>query len=573
MPATLQRRTSKPKGARRPSDPATRYAGAVVDGKIVAGPLVRLACERHLRDLVEGKKRGLRWDIAAVKRAVGFFKDVLCLNAGEHEGAPFVLRPFQAFIVGSLFGWKKADGYRRYQSAYIEIGKGNGKSPLAAGIGLLMLTADNESRAEVFAAAAKKDQAMIAFQHAVAMVDKSPALSARLRKSGENPVWNLSYLATGSFFRPVSSDSAQSGPLPHCAILDEIHEHHDDTVVKLMRAGTKGRRQPLMLEITNSGWDRHSICWQHHEYSQKVLEQTRNDDEWFAYVCGLDKGDDWRNEKVWIKANPNLGVSIRMDYLRKQVREADGMPAQQGTVRRLNMCEWTEQAERWIDAAVWQRNAAPVDESALVGRTCYAGLDLSTTTDLTALVLVFPLDDGTFALVPRFWVPKENVQERAERDKVPYQQWINEGLIEATEGNVVDYNVIRTRVGELGERFVIKELPYDRYNATQIVTQLTDDGFTMVPFGQGFVSMSAPTKDLEKLLKEGKIRHGDHPVLTWMAGNVAIVQDPAGNMKPAKNKSSGRIDGIVAAIMAVGRAVVQPANTTSAYETEGLTVL
>lgn len=546
---------------RPPTDPVARYAEHVVAGKIVAGRLVRLACERHLRDIETGHERGLTWDRAAADYVIRFFRDALRLNGGDFEGKPFVLEPWQVFIVGSLFGWKREDGYRRFRTAYLEIGKGNGKSPLAAGTGILMLTADGEARAEVYAAAAKKDQAQILFRDAVAMVDQSPALTKRIDKSGGKPVWNLAYLKTSSFFRPIASDDAQSGPRPHCALLDEIHEHDSANVVDLMRAGTKGRRQPLMFEITNSGWDRQSVCWRHHEYSRQILEGSLPDDEWFAYVCGLDEKDDWRDEKVWVKANPNLGVSITHDYLRRQVREAEGMPAQQSVVKRLNFCEWTEQSERWIESEVWDKNGEPVDETALIGRECYAGLDLSTTTDISGLVLVFPLDDGTFALLPRFWVPKANAKrmaQRSQRDRVSYEQWIHDGLIEATEGDVIDYTVIRARIGELAERHVIRELVYDRFNATQLITQLGDDGLTVVPFGQGFVSMSAPTKEMEKILKEGKVRHGNHPVLTWMAGNVAVLQDPAGNLKPAKNKSSGRIDGIVAAIMGLGRAIVQP---------------
>lgn len=354
--------------------------------RLVTNRLVRLACDRHLRDLELGPKRGLLWDVEAVTRVARFFSQVLRLNGGVHEGQPFTLERWQLFIEGSLFGWKRADtGARRYRTAYLEIAKGNGKSPLAAGTGIYMLMADGEARAEVYAAAAKKDQAMILFRDAVAMVAQSPALAKRVVKSGGNPVWNLAVPATGSFFRPIASDDAQSGPRPHCALLDEIHEHQDATVIDLMRAGSKGRRQALFFEITNSGWDQTSVCWRHHDYSAQILEGHKDDDEWFAFICGLDPGEDYRDAKVWKKANPNLGVSITKEYLRRQVREAEGMPAQQGVVRRLNFCEWTNVAAQWITREVWDARRNP-DHAVPDGASIVLGFDGSYNRDSTALV-------------------------------------------------------------------------------------------------------------------------------------------------------------------------------------------
>lgn len=549
-------------------DPVTDYAKGVVGGSIVAGPLVRLACQRHLNDL---KRNDLTWDTG--ERARSFFPTVLRLNGGDFEGKPFVLEPFQQFIVGSLFGWKVADGTRRFRVAYIEIAKGNGKSPLAAGIGHYALSADGEARAEVYAAATKKDQAMVLFRDAVAMFEQSPALQRRLIPSGTGAQrWNLAYPETGSFFRPISSDDGQSGPRPHCALIDEIHEHKSPLVVDMMRAGTKGRRQALIVEITNSGYDRTSVCWQHHEYSRQVLEGCRTedgyrDDSWFAFVAGLDEGDDWRDEAVWPKANPNLGVSITDRYLREQVREAEGMPSKQNVVKRLNFCVWTEQSTRWLDMEMWRASGGNVDRRALRGRTCYAGLDLATTTDVAALVLCFPPEEEgqPYELLPFFWVPEEAV--RARSAQVKYDQWVREGYIEATPGNITDYDFIRERIKTLAEEFQFEELAYDRWNATQLITQLGSDGLTVVPMGQGFASMSAPTKEFEKLVKGGLLWHGNNPVLSWMAGNVSVVQDPAGNLKPAKNVSSEKIDGIVAAIMALGRTMATP--NGSVYDTRG----
>jgi phage terminase large subunit-like protein len=560
MPTATRPKRTSAKAPRAPRiDPVTAYAKDVTEGRIVTGKWVRLACERHLCDL---ERDDLIWDVEAVKKVVGFFRDVLRLNGGDFEGKPFILQPWQAFIVGSLFGWKTPDGYRRFRTGYIEIGKGNGKSPLAAGIGMYMLTADGEARAEVYSGATKKDQAMVLFRDAVAMKDQSPALASRITPSGSGQnVWNLAYSETGSWFRPISSDDAQSGPRPHCGLLDEIHEHKTSIVIDMMRAGTKGRRQALIFEITNSGYDRQSICWQHHDYSTRILDRAETYDPWFAYVCTLDEGDDWTDPSVWVKANPNIGISVTEKYLREQVREAQGMPGKQNVVKRLNFCIWTEQDTRWLDMDTWRASAGTVDEAALRGRQCFAGLDLASTSDIAALDLLFPPipEDPNWYLLPYFWVPEESARTRTQKDRVLYEQWAADGVLQTTPGNITDYEFIREKIKELAESFLITELVYDRWNATQLITQLGNDGLTVVPFGQGFASMAAPTKEFDKLLREGVLRHGNHPVLTWMAGNVAVIQDPAGNLKPDKNKSSEKIDGIVAGIMALGRAMVAPA--------------
>lgn len=563
----------------------TLYARDVVAGDVAAGYLVRLACQRHLDDLEHGAERGLRFDEEAADKALKFF-GFLRLAEGEHAGKPFTLQSWQVFVVGSLFGWKRRDGNRRFRTSYAEIGKGNGKSPMAGGIGLYLLVADGEAGAEIYSAATTRDQAKILFRDAENMVDASPALSARIDKS----VGNLACAATNSFFRPVSSEHrGLDGKRVHGALIDELHEHASSIVADKMRAGTKGRRQALIFEITNSGYDRHSVCWQHHEYSRQVLEGSLQNDSWFAYVCGLDPCDacfaqglrqpkdgcsdcdDWRDEAVWIKANPNLGVSITHTYLREQVDEAIGMPSKQNIVKRLSFCVWTEQVTRWLQLDAWDEcGMVPVRAELLTGRRCYAGLDLASTGDLTALVLVFPDDerDG-LDLLAWFWCPSEGIRQRSNAG-VPYDQWVSQGLIEATEGNVVDYDVIEAKIKDLADTFDLAESAYDRWNSTQLVTNLVRDGATMVPFGQGFASMSAPSKELERLVTGKKLRHGGNPVLRWMASNVAIAQDPAGNIKPDREHSSEKIDGVVAAVMAIGRAMAHADMGRSRYEDESL---
>ena len=558
---SVERTRSARAPTRRPpaSDPTTRYAHDVVAGRIIAGPLVRLACQRHLRDL---ERDELQFDRKRAARAIGFFRDVLRLNGGEFEGRPFALEPWQAFIVGSLFGWVADDDTRRFRVAYVEIAKGNGKSPLAAGIGHYMLEADREPRAEVYAAATKKDQAMILFRDAVAMVDQSPALSARLKKSGQSPnVWNLADLSTGSFFRPIASDDAQSGPRPHCALIDEVHEHKSSLMIDMMRAGTKGRRQALIFEITNSGWDRHSVCRQHREYSEKVLTGVLEDDSWFAFACGLDEGDDWQDERVWPKANPNLGVSVTHKYLREQVREAIGMPAKQNVVRRLNFCEWTEQDERWLDMALWDACEQPFELGELRGRPCFLGLDLAKVNDLSALALLFPpaSAEEPWKVAVKYWVPKDDMLTRSKRDRVPYDVWVRDGVITATPGNATDFGFIEREILELASEFDVRECAYDRVFAGEIVQHLMAEGLTMVPFGQGFLSMGAPTAELHRLLLAKRIAHYGDPVTRWCASNVTVAADAANNLKPDKERSIERIDGVVAILDALGRAMVQPA--------------
>lgn len=557
------------------TDPTSVYARAVVSGEIMTGRLARLACERHLNDLRDGTARGLRFDLEAAAHAIEFFS-FLRLIEGENADRVFKLEPFQEFIVGSLFGWKGEDGYRRFRTAYVEIGKGNGKSPLAAGIGLYGLSCDKEQGAEVYAAAVTRDQAKIVFTDAEKMAKASPFLSAILTFN----VSNLALLSANSYLRPVSSEArALDGKRVHMALIDEIHEHPNAMVVDKMRAGTKARRQSLIFEITNSGYDRNSVCWNHHEYSSKILQGVLENDSWFAYVCQLDPCekcaadgkdapnedcgdcDDWRNESTWIKANPGLDVILPRKYLREQVEEALGMPSKQNIVRRLNFCQWTEQAVRWIPMADW--DACPSGERRLVTleslrrRPCYCGLDLSSKIDLAAFVKVFAPDetDPCWVWLCRFFVPGDNVRERERRDRVPYSSWINQGFIEATEGNVVDYNVIEERIVEDSKSFSVQEIGFDPWNATQLATDLIGKGFKMVETRQGTATMNEPSKEFEAVIRAGKLDHRSNPVLRWNASNVAVHRDRNDNLIPDKERSSERIDGIVAGLIAMARAI------------------
>ena len=570
-------RTARPRTTS--SDPVTRYARAVVGGKIVAGPHVRNACRRHLDDLTTGNERGLVFDVQAAKRAVGFFSDVLCLNGGEYEGKPYELLDWQAFIVGSLFGWKGPDGYRRFRSGYVETAKGSGKSPLAAGIGLYGLMADGEPGAEIYAAATKRDQAMILFRDAVAMVDHSPALRATVTKSGVGlNVWNLAWPAKRSFFRPIASDDGQSGPRPHFALLDEVHEHKDGYVIEMLKAGQKSRRQPLQFAITNSGTDKRTVCWEYHDYGAKVCAGQIVDDSTFAYICALDEGDEpFSTESCWAKANPSLRFGLPgYRYLREQVDQARGMPSKESLVRRLNFCQWVEAEAPWIGSAAWfgceDKSFSP---SRLLGRRCWGGLDLSSTQDLTSLVLEFEptADDPVWRQLEWFWLPGDDLHHKADKDRVPYVEWRDAGHLVALPGRAINKLAVAKQCAEIVSLYDLQAMAYDRWRIEDLKMLCDQEGISLplVPFGQGYRDMAPAVDEYETRLLDGRVRHSGNPVMTWCAANAVVVTDPAGNRKVVKEKSTGRVDGIVAAVMATGSTLVPREEAgPSVYETREL---
>jgi phage terminase large subunit-like protein len=516
-----------------------------------------------LKDLREGAQRGLKWDIKAALNAVDFFREVLVLNGGEFEGRPFELEGWQAFVVGSIYGWKREDGFRRYRIAYIETGKGSGKSPLAAGIGLKGLVADGEYRAEIYAAATKKDQAMILFRDAVAMVDQSPLLTDRITKSGsQGKEWNLAYLATDSFFRPIASEDGQSGPRPHVGLLDEVHEHKDKTVIEMMSAGRKGRRQPLIFMITNSGASKQSIGWEYHDYGTKVAGGMIENDSFFAYICALDKGDDpFKDRTCWIKANPSLGVTIREDYLEEQIREAQGIPSKEALVKRLNFCIWTEAVAPWILPAVWDGAKGECTDELLIGRRCWGGLDLSSTQDLTAYALAFePCErDPVWRLKVWFWLPEEGLALKAERDKVEYPVWRNHGWLRTTPGRAISRLHVLMDMVNINGTYEVQEIGFDRWGTEEFEALIEQNGIQLPPlvaFGQGYKDMAPALNEFERRLLDRSMLHDGNPCLRWNAANAVTDSDPAGNRKVTKAKATGRVDGIVASIMATGRSVI-----------------
>lgn len=530
--------------------------------------MVRQACQRHLNDRAHADARGWLFDEAAADHAIGFFERFLCLpdtKDAAGDPRPFLLEPWQAFIVGSLFGWRSPAGMRRFRTAYIEVGKGNGKTPLAAGIGLYGLVMDGERAAEIYSAAVTFQQANILFMDAVRMRELSPHLASRLFHS----VNNLAYEPTLSFFRPVSSEHRQlDGKRVHMGLIDEIHEHPNALVVNKIRAGCKGRSQPLIVEITNSGYNRTSICWQHHDYSRHVLSGTASDDAWFAYVCALDEGDDpLEDEGCWLKANPNLGVSIPRSYLIEQVKSAKAIPAELNTVLRLNFCIWTQAVSRFFDIVKWHACAAEVPDAELDGVPCYAGLDLGQSDDFSAFVRIWMLEDGRVAVRCRFWIPQVAIERRPHRD---YQVWRDAGVLQVTDGDITDYDVVEAAVLEACQASGVRVCAYDKRFAQHMALHLQAAGVEMVDTPQGY-ALSEALNRLSDWVIEGSLCHGGDPVLGWMANNMVVRRSSYdGRIRPDKFTAADKIDGIVALAMAVSRVVAQELEPPSIYESRGV---
>ena len=512
------------------------------------------------------------YDKAAADYAVNFIQ---CLShtKGQWAGKPFELIDWQEQIIRDIFGILKPNGYRQFNTAYIEIPKKQGKSELAAAVALLLLCGDGEERAEVYGCAADRNQAKIVFDVAVDMVRFSPALSKRVKILESQK--KITYLPTNSSYQVLSADVANKhGFNTHGVIFDELHTQPNRKLYDVMLQGSgDARMQPLYFLITTAGNDVNSICYEVHQKALDIQAGRKIDPTFYSVIYGADVNEDWTDPKVWKKANPSLGITVGIDKVRAACESAKQNPGEENSFRQLRLNQWVKQSVRWMPMDKWDACAFPVHADDLEGRVCYGGLDLSSTTDITAFVLVFPPEDedDRYAILPYFWIPEDCIDIRVRRDHVPYDLWERQGFLLTTEGNVVHYGFIEKFIEELGEVFNIREIAYDRWNASECVQHLTGEGFTMVPFGQGFSSMSNPTKDLMRLTLEQKLAHGGHPVLRWMMDNIYIRTDPAGNIKPDKEKSTEKIDGAVATVMALDRAIRCGNGTAeSVYDSRGL---
>jgi phage terminase large subunit-like protein len=598
------------------TDRVLSYAKAVVAGKVVAGPHVRNSCRRHIDDLKNGGKRGLHFDRDAADRALLFFESKIRLSEGQFEGKPFAAHASQAFIIGSLFGWKKRDGMRRFRRAYIEQGKGNGKSPLAGGIGLYGMMADGEAGAEIYSAGATKEQAAILFRDAVKMVRKSPDLEKRIKFSGgEGREFNIAYLKSSSFFRPVSRETKKtgSGPRPHFALVDELHEHADGGILEILERGFKFRRQPLLLMITNSGSDRNSVCWAEHEHAIRVAAGNVDakdddpaylgnviDDSTFAFVCSLDPGDDpLADPSCWPKANPLLGVTITEEYLSGVVAQAKAMPSKLNGILRLHFCQWTDAESAWMTRALLEPCLADFDPAEYHGHMIFGGIDLSQNKDLTAkgsVVQTGFVEDGEHAGKPTYdawieaWTPGDTLDARAMRDKAPYREWVNAGHLSAPKGSSISYRHVAQALAEDAHDFDLVAVAYDRYAFRRgLEPECAELGLAIefVEHPQGGTKKGKPTeamkeaakysgreaeglwmpgsvRQLEMLMHEGRIRLKRNPVLISAMMSAVIDDDRWGNYWLAKERATNKIDAAVALAMAVGAAVAMEAAASPA---------
>ncbi|MGJ0236974.1 terminase large subunit [Novosphingobium fluoreni] len=601
------------------TDRATAYALRVISGAVIAGPHVRNACQRHIDDLGRGEERGLHFDAAAADRAIRFFETKLKLSEGQFEGKPLKLHESQAFIVGSIFGWKRADGTRRFRRAYIEQAKGNGKSPVAGGIGLYGLMADSEAGAEIYSAGATKDQAGILFRDAIKMRDQSPEIRSRtVTSGGEGREFNLSYLAKKSFFRPVSREARKtgSGPRPHMALCDEVHEHPDRGVMEMLERGFKFRRQPLLLMTTNSGSDRLSICWEEHEHAVKCaagnpdarsddaayLGQTI-DDTTFAYVCALDPSDDPLNDpSCWVKANPLLGVTITDEYLAGVVAQARAMPGKLNNILRLHFCTWTDAETAWMTRAALEPcivDFEPLDEHS--GKQVWLGADLSQVKDITALgycVQSGTVEDGEHAGKPIYdawvqaWTPGDTIAARELNDKLPYSVWVRQGHLNAPKGQSINYRHVAQALAEAQHDFDVQCLAYDRYAFSRMLEpEMIELGLSIecVEHPQGGTKKGKATegmkaaaqaagrdpeglwmpmsvRQVEQLILEGRLRIQRNPVTISAMMSAVTDEDRWGNYWLAKERAVNKIDAAVALCMAVGAACASEGVSSPSYQ-------
>lgn len=536
-------------------DRTTKYAKAVLGGKIEAGRLVNLACERHLNDLKKSARKDYpyQFNTELAEMHLNFYN--LCNHSkGKWAGQKIEPELWQCFCTGSAFGWvEKKTGRRRFRKVYEQVARKNGKSTRGAVTGLDCMSVDGEQGAEVYSAATTRDQAKIIFEEAQRMVKASPSLSAYIQSYKHN----LSMPSTNSKFEPLSSDAnTLDGLNVHAVLIDELHAHKTREVYDVMDTATGAREQPILWVLTTAGKNINGICHEVYDYAKKVLEGVIEDDRLFAYIAQIDESDNPFDESVWIKANPNLGVSVSIDDLRVKAKQAKEIPAAYNNFlcKHLNM--WVSSQTAWINIEKW--DACNQEFPDLRGMPCYCGVDLSTTTDITSVSFVFPLNAGYYAIINHNFMPEESITEHEHKDGYPYRAWVRDGYITATPGAVIDYEWIQSYIMEMSKEYQVLEICYDPWNATQFANNMTNEGFTCVEVRQGYRTMSEPIKDMEKLILENKLIHGGNPVLRLAVSNASVVTDPAGNVKLDKSKSTQRIDPIISAITAHVRAMLNP---------------
>jgi phage terminase large subunit-like protein len=533
----------------------------VLAGRILVSKYVRQAVQRHVKDLECGSQRGLYFDRDDAEFAIkcfSFFKH----SKGKWAGQPFVLSPWQQFIVWCLFGWKRKGGIRRFRRAYIEVARKNGKSTLLAGFGIILLALDGEQGAEVYSAATKKDQARIVFSEAKRMVKSSPELKEFI-KSYRN---NMNVPETESKFEPLSSDAnSLDGLNVHGGIVDELHAHRTREVWDVLDTATGSREQPLLITITTAGFNQEGICYEVRGHCTDILAGLFEDDSYFAFIACIDDEDDWQDESCWVKANPNLGVSASLEDLRDKFRRAVRSAAARNNFLCKHLDRWTQQAELWLPIERWDACAANIDIAALANRECFIGIDLADKLDLNGACFIFPPALGErWQMLFRFWMPEDVMHQRCEEGQWHYKDWAERGLIQLTPGNVSDYDAVREDLIGQMKNFDVRQIGYDPYNATNFATQLASAGFEMVEVPQRMSHLSEASKEFEAMIIAAKVQHDGNAVSRWMANNVQIEKDKNGNIRPIQPKDRRKkVDGIVAAVIALSRAIVAEDNSVA----------
>ena len=543
------------------------YALDVVTGKTPAAKYVAKACQRYLTDLDTAEERGLEFRPKTAQAYITFFQRAIRHTVGEWDGKPFDPLPWQQFILWNLYGWFREDGTRRFNYAYITVARKNGKTTLMAGCALAALFFDQEKAAEVYFAATKKDQAKIGFDEAQRMVSISPQLRRHLR-AGKHDIKAPTLSARCTYLS--SERDTLDGLNIHFAGIDEYHAHPTDGVANVLRSGMQARRNPLHLTITTAGFNRESPCYEMQKTCKEILDGVKHDDAQFALIYELDEDDDWTDSSTWIKANPSLGVALRPQLLESQLQQAINLGgSREVEFKTKHLNKWVTASKTWIQDEIWSANERQED---LTGRICWGGLDLASVSDMTALVMVYPDGEG-YHVRGHYFMPSDTIDNILDRDPSHiYRTFLDLPNFHVTDGNVTDYAAIRRLVSGVMNRpdgqevdatslmhnYQIEKIAFDRYNSTQIAIDLVDDGVPLTPFGQGFVSMSSPTKQLEVLVRTGKVWHDGDPVLRWALGNVELKMDPAGNIKADKQKSGGKIDPIVAMVMGIGEHMKTP---------------
>ena len=518
------------------------------------------------------KKNKYYFDEESAQRAVAFIETHIRHCKGDKAGQLFILEEWQKKdLIEPIFGWKEKDtGLRKYRSVYCEIGRKNGKSSLGAAVGLYLLFADSELGSEIFSCAGDRAQASIIFDIAKRMIKQDPLLSSKANVFRNS----ITFPQKGNTYKVLSADaSLQHGHNPNGILFDELHTQKSRELYDTMVTGTGARTQPLLFIMTTAGSSKTdgNICWEVHDYSQKVKDKIITDETHLAVIYAADEEDDIQDPKTWRKANPNLGVSVSEEYLKKESKKASELPSYENTFKRLFLNIWTTSVTKWLSDSVWMENNEEIDLEILKGKKCWGGLDLASTLDLSSLVLYFPMEEQKDVVLVFFWCPEASAEIRGRKYKLPYEEWIANGYIKSTPGNVQDYDYIRQDINEIIKDYDLQSIAYDRWNSSQLIIQLAQqDGIPMSQFGQGYVSMSSPTKELEKIVLKKGLNHLNNPVLRWQCENVQLQTDPAGNIKINKQKSSEKVDGMVALVMSIGEMMTDESEGDSVYDERGI---